>query len=616
MRARGIAGWAVAVVVGLGALLGLPVSAQTSQDSYDRFDVAYTVRPDGVLEVRETVVLRFGAASGRHGYERFLVTREAWDEQQDASYEVSDVDVTSPDRGVPTDTRLTESVDGRTTVLRIRIGDPNVTIRAATATYVISYEVRGALRTFADYDEFYWDVTGSTMGPIDSATVTVAVPGGVMDGREGLNCFAGPPRTSVACDTIALDGDAARFVARHVGSGELVTVGVKIRPGVVADPGPLLSERADATERRLTQVAQGAGLVGAAAVPVAGWLYYRRRGRDERYAGLPPGTFPARGQQAPVTRHDPDLEIPVSFAPPDLPLMHAGYLLEGRSEVRHLTATLVSLAVHHAVRLEAEGRPTATLLDPRRAPDRPSATLLAGLFGGRSTVALDEPGELHQVRETLETDAAAAAARGGWFRRLSAGRRSGSVLGLVWLFVMAGFFFDVGSLTGPLLWAVIPVTVSLVVTLLVVRARMARGQRTAAGRAWTDQIEGFRTYIATAEAEQLRFEEGEDIFSKYLPWAILFGLAERWVEVCQRAISLGLIAEPDYGWYGGTMWNPNIILWNVGTWDSSLSTAAAPLPSFSSDTGFGGGSSFGGGGFGGGGGFSGGGGGGGGGGSW
>ena len=86
---------------------------------------------------------------------------------------------------------------------------------------------------------------------------------------------------------------------------------------------------------------------------------------------------------------------------------------------------------------------------------------------------------------------------------------------------------------------------------------MAKGQRTAVGRAWTDQVEGFRTYIATAEADQLRFEEGEDIFSKYLPWAVLFGLADRWVRVCEQAIALGRIPVPTGYWYGGG-WNPNV----------------------------------------------------------
>ena len=132
MRARRFFLGLVALMIGLAALVLPAGPAWAAADTYDRFDVAYTIRPDGVLEVQETVVLRFGSSSGRHGYERFLVTREIWDEERDARYEVSAVEVSSPDAGVPTDTRLTESTDGRTATLRIRIGDPNVTIRAAT----------------------------------------------------------------------------------------------------------------------------------------------------------------------------------------------------------------------------------------------------------------------------------------------------------------------------------------------------------------------------------------------------------------------------------------------------------------------------------------------------
>ena len=43
---------------------------------------------------------------------------------------------------------------------RIRIGDPDETISADTATYVITYDVTGAMRTFGGYDEFFWDATG------------------------------------------------------------------------------------------------------------------------------------------------------------------------------------------------------------------------------------------------------------------------------------------------------------------------------------------------------------------------------------------------------------------------------------------------------------------------
>ena len=57
----------------------------------------------------------------------------------------------------------------------------------------------------------------------------------------------------------------------------------------------------------------------------------------------------------------------------------------------------------------------------------------------------------------------------------------------------------------------------IIITVAVIRTKLRRGQRTADGRAVCDQVEGFKTYLATAEADQLQFEEGEDIFSKYGP---------------------------------------------------------------------------------------------------
>jgi uncharacterized membrane protein YgcG len=124
-----------------------------------------------------------------------------------------------------------------------------------------------------------------------------------------------------------------------------------------------------------------------------------------------------------------------------------------------------------------------------------------------------------------------------------------------------------------------------------------------------DQVEGFKTYLATAEADQLKFEEGEDIFSKYLPWAIIFELADRWAKICADLVAMGRLPDVVPYWYVGNIYY--LSAFNTGFLTSSLTSAASPAPSSgSSGSGFGGGSSFGGGG------FSGGGGGGGGGGSW
>jgi hypothetical protein len=47
-----------------------------------------------------------------------------------------------------------ESQGGREEELNIRIGDVSQTISADTTTYVISYDVTGAMRSSNGYDEF------------------------------------------------------------------------------------------------------------------------------------------------------------------------------------------------------------------------------------------------------------------------------------------------------------------------------------------------------------------------------------------------------------------------------------------------------------------------------
>lgn len=601
----------VGLVVTTAGWLGVQPRAWAAGDTYDRFDVAYVVDADGVLHVSETIELRFGSSSGRHGLERYLVTREPYDADRDMRYDVSNVRVSSPSGVSTAFTETPYTTSQRDAALRIRVGDANRTISTPTAVYVLDYEVRGALRTPGSYAELYWDVTGSTMGAIASSKVTVQVPGGAQE----VDCSAAAPGQRRPCTSSTITGGVATFTQQRIAEGSLLTIGVKMDAAAVRNAQPILEPRGDQADLARTRAWQGAGAVGGLSIPLLGWLFYRNRIRDERFAGLPPGTVPARGQTATVVP-DKDVVVPVSFVPPNLPLTYAGYLFDGGCRTEHLTATMVGAAVAGAIRLDSTGQPTAQLIDPRRAPDGPSALLVDGMFRAGPVVDFGGAGTMLGVAEALQADAANASALNGWFRRLRTGRRTGSAIGFLWLLFFVPQVFNVGSLfTGGMLWFIVPVSISALATSLVVRSKTARGQRSATGRAWTDQVEGFRTYLATAEADQLRFEEGEDIFSKYLPWAILFGLADRWVRVCQQAIALGRLAEPDYSWYGGTGWNPNIILWNLNTWDSSLGTSAAPVPagpSFSSDTGFGGGGTS----FGGGGGFSGGGGGGGGASSW
>jgi hypothetical protein len=50
---------------------------------------------------------------------------------------------------------------------------------------------------------------------------------------------------------------------------------------------------------------------------------------------------------------------------------------------------------------------------------------------------------------------------------------------------------------------------------------------------------------------QLKFEEDEDIFSKYLPWAIIFELADRWAKICADLVAMGRLPNETPYWYIG-----------------------------------------------------------------
>ena len=130
--------------------------------------------------------------------------------------------------------------------------------------------------------------------------------------------------------------------------------------------------------------------------------------------------------------------------------------------------------------------------------------------------------------------------------------------------------------------------------------------RTAKGSAELARILGFRQYIATAEANQLKFEEQADIFSRYLPYAVVFGLTDRWAHAFAGLASApaGSPSVAALAWYVGPYgWSFANFGDSMRSFSDTTVGAIAATAASSGGSGFGGGG-FSGGGFGGGGGGS------------
>lgn len=296
---------------------------------------------------------------------------------------------------------------------------------------------------------------------------------------------------------------------------------------------------------------------------VAGSIWWVRRRRslasDEIYAGLTPGILDPSSPTQRTKALEYDGPVAVAFTPPkDATPGLIGLVIDGEVEARDITATVVDLAVRRHLSIEVvdvKGGRKDWILRRRdgEATDELSgyeAGFVADLFHRGSEVSMTE---LRHHRSAAFPRVAAAisreAAKRGWYPRdpASGGRKKGKAL---FFSSIAGAIVCVGQAPNALGLA----AGGLVLTAggIALFDPGSRVPRTALGSAVRIQALGFKQYLATAEAGQLKFEEAAAVFSRYLPYAIVFGVADHWAKVFKdlaiRAEAEGVPFELDLGW--------------------------------------------------------------------
>lgn len=593
------------------ALLVTAAPASADDDRVASYTQAITLAADGTAHVVLDLVVDFGS-SPNHGPYLTLPVKQRYDDTRDRVFRVTDVEATSRTAPAPVDT---EEEAG---LLVVRIGEEDTTV-TGEHTYRISYDVQGWVNPAGyafpagplEHDELYLDaVDRAWTMPIDRASVTVTGPTGPID----VACYAGPVGSTDECDRLTPTSGGARFDQRGLQPYQPLTVALAWPAGTF-DAEPLLQERWSAGRAFALTPWTGAGavLVGLVGTGlVVGRA--RRRGRDQAFLGLTPGLTPAPGQTA-ATGPRPALPVSVQFAPPPgLRPGQLGTLVDEHADVRDVTATLVDLAVRGYLVIErtGDGAEPDWVLHRTDKPDDDLVgyehRLLSAVFEDGGRVALSDLrttflATLHRVQELLYDDVTER----GWFAGNPSGVRArwvGAGVGVILLGALVTTLLAIwthAALVG------LPLVAVGVLVLLVARTAPAR---TPTGSAVLAQTEGFRRYLATAEADQLRFEEGEDLFSRYLPFAVAFGLTDRWTRVFAELAARGA-ALPDPTWYVGA-WGHGAFWAYAGAFGedvarfTSVADAAisAPTPSTSGGSGFSSGGGFSGGGIGGGGGGS------------
>jgi uncharacterized protein (TIGR04222 family) len=555
MRTRRVA--SVLFVLGLVAgftlvVTGAGPAAAGSTERITDYRSEVTIERDGAIVVHETIDYDFGVVP-HHGIYRDVPvrTRESGKSGYDRVYPLT---VQSVRASAGTAAQYTVEDSGGKQ--RIKIGDPDTTITGAH-TYDITYRVRGALNPFADHDELVWNAVGTDWSvPIERASTVVHAPATI----ERVGCASGPAGSTLPCDAAASAGSDAVFSKSGLAPYEGMTFTVQLPKGaVVPAPKPILEERFSITSAFRVTPATG-GLAGAMLLLLAGLVVFLvwKFGRDRRYAGSAvdaaygPGAS-GEGTAPEVSAPRREAETPVEFEPPDgLRPGQLGTLIDFEANPLDVTATIIDLAVRGYLKIEEIDKAwyqrkhdwELTKLPKEGELHRYERTLYDGLFKDGDEVKLSDlrdkfAARMTKVREQLMDDAMAK----GWFAR-----KPGTVkvlyvlLGILVVGIGVAITIALAASTHAGLLG-IPVIVGGILVLVAARWMP---KRTAKGYAVLRHAEGFKRFIDESEKGRAEFAERKNLFSEYLPYAVVFGATKKWA---QAFADLGDEPPDTSSWY-------------------------------------------------------------------
>lgn len=598
-----------ALLLALIGVFGM-VSPAAADDSapITKYHVDVNLTPEGVAQVSIDMVMDFSVLSGRGPILLFPEVQNAGDNHPDMQYvfDYSNWQVSSE-----TGARVDMHQERQSGAIGLRIGHEDY-VNNEPQQYTVSYDVAGFIvsdHPESGMDEFSWNAIGPEWtSRFQDVQVSITGPTGISQ----VACFYG----SSYQDTCQADssGDTATFSVDALDPRTPMQVVAGFPAGTFGGVQQTLREIPTFNNTMSnffepTPATLGVTGVGLAAA-VVGWVAVRRRfTRDEVFVGLTPGVTPAKGQESTIGKQDGKTTVAVQFQPPKGATPgEIGTLIDATANNIDISATIVDLAVRRYLRIETLPNQEIQLVQlpiPAYVGElKPfEAKLLTKLFKTGPVVTMDDlKGERYatlqpKTKERLYTQVVA----NGWFHR----RPDHAVIAPL----LAGIFLTVGGILlmiflGFVGWGLAGIPLVLFgIGVLALTGKFRT--RTAEGSAVLAQAKGFELYLRTAEADQITFEEGIDVFSKYLPYAMIFGVADRWAKVFSELGQRG-VYEADLSWYyGANLYNAFYFSSALNAMSSSLSSAmtsavasgmTSSTGSSSGFSGFSGGGGFGGGG--------------------
>lgn len=542
-------------------LLALVFPAQLRAGEIQDFSAKITVNQDGTIKVAEKLSYDFGS-SAKHGIFRQIPVIKKNDAGKKFRLDLYVLSVTDAAGNRYPYTKSQVDSD-----LKLKIGDPDRTI-TGKHTYLINYQVGGALTYLADHDELYWNVTGNESEvPIRTVSTEVQLPARINPAEIKTVCYTGYLGSQEQLCSAAVTGNQVEFKSQTgLLPAQGLTIGVGFPKNIVAvlEPKPVVDFWKTWVGGLIQLLLILAAVFWYVGYPFWISLKWFRFGRD------PKGTLG---------------DVRVWFDPPQIPSgrfltpAETGALVDETVDLRDFSALIVHLAQRGYLKI-AEKKKNDFYLMKNKEFDRDESLLpfekefLKGIFADKEELRLKKA----KINPTLK--ATADLLYTGLVKEKLFPESPDSI---------RKFY---GIIAGVAL-------VTLNLPLFFAAALFGRQlpRKTSSGANAAKVAKSLKNFLASQE-RQLEYQaKNQMFFERFLPYAVAFGVEKIWAK---RFADI-TVKPPE--WYQGYQLNGFNTTLLINSLDLSLATLASSVGPVSVarstsgfSSGFSGGSSGGGGG--------------------
>ena len=485
------------------------------------FESIIVVNKDSTIEVTEKITADCGNLPDKHGIFRVLPTISKTDtEEIKTPVELVSIKHNGGDVKYSTEKSL------NTNTITYKIGDPDKTVSGVN-NYEIKYRVKNTVRfANSEFDEFYWNLNGNFWEiETDHFKTNITFPAEVNKENTEIDYYTGSFGSK----------DKSKAAYRWVDKNILE---VETREGLNTREGVTLS----------------------AAMPKNIFATYILTQEDEKqyldrssyFQKYYPGIYNAcnwfLGLVFPILilflcfkawkkyGNDPDtsrsimpeFEIPQKMTPMELGLVYTN----GSFKNPYFAAEIINLAVKGVIKIEEMNKKSIwgskdykfILIKKDKSLSKSEKLILDLLFAQKDERLVSSLREDRTFYLSLQTTA----------KTIDDELTSQGLVDLTGTkFKIAFIIFSVLLLAGSFfIAAIFPFAFLGVVASAIIMAIFAiiMPRRTTKGMDLYYKILGFKLYMDTAEKYRQQFNEKENIFEKFLPYAIMFGITKEWTK--------------------------------------------------------------------------------------